>query len=272
VNTAGLEKVLLLATKRAMAKVVDVADRGERNRGVGVGASGDKTTVADKEAEDVIVRALMKFGDLSVLSEEAGWVGRKDSRKIAIVDPLDGSSNFERAIPFYCSSVAVAEGRSLEDVSLALVRDLVSGDAYVARKGKGAVRGGTPLLTSRVNRLEEAVVGIDVSRGSVELVNALAPLISGAKRQVHFGANALELCYLADGKIDAFVDLRGRIRVTDVAAAYLIAREAGAVITDPRGRQLDPGFEPRKGFSLVASANEGLHKEILELCRPLAGD
>ena len=84
---------------------------------------------------------------------------------------------------------------------------------------------------------------------------------------MHLGANALELCYLAEGKIDAFVDIRGEIRITDFAAAYLIAAEAGAVITDENGGKLEPDFDLRERFSFVGSANEFIHKEILELCR-----
>jgi myo-inositol-1(or 4)-monophosphatase len=87
------------------------------------------------------------------------------------------------------------------------------------------------------------------------------------KRQVHFGANALEICYLAEGSIDAFVDLRMRIRITDIAAAYLIASEAGAVITDEAGEELKPRFELARGLNFVASANRELHSTILGITR-----
>jgi myo-inositol-1(or 4)-monophosphatase len=79
------------------------------------------------------------------------------------------------------------------------------------------------------------------------------------------GANALELCFVGDGRIDAFVDARGKMRITDFAAAYLILTEAGGVITDVGGRSLNPEFDLEHRFSFVASANATLHKEILEL-------
>jgi myo-inositol-1(or 4)-monophosphatase len=85
---------------------------------------------------------------------------------------------------------------------------------------------------------------------------------------VHLGANALELCYVSDRTIDAFVDIRDSIRITDLAAAYLVAAEAGAEITDVQGRKLRAVFDLEHRLSFVASANGELHKQILALCGP----
>ena len=261
------EEVLLAATERVRAKVTAIANEGDRSVSVGVGASGDKTILADREAEKILLDALVGEDGVRVLSEEAGVRGDASAGTLAVVDPLDGSSNFERGIPFYCTSIAIAEGESLAEVTLGVVRDLVSGDVYVGRRGGGATKNGRAIRTSGARKPSEAVVGIDLSRSTSDVVSRLSPLVSGVKRQVHLGANALELCYLAEGKIDAFVDIRGEIRITDFAAAYLIAAEAGAVITDEKGGELEPDFDLRERFSFVGSANEFIHKEILELCR-----
>ena len=160
----------------------------------------------------------------------------------------------------------MVEGPGLDDVALGVVRDLVSGNVYVAKRGKGATMNGKRIRTSSERRASEAVVGIDISRSSPQLVTRLARLASGVKRQTHYGANALELCYVAEGKIDAFVDVRGKMRITDFAAAYLIAREAGAEFSDESGGQLEAQFDLAHRFSFVASANPALHREILRLC------
>ncbi len=262
------ERLLLAATGKVRTKVAPLARRGERGKTVGLGASGDMTIIADKMAEDVLLETLLAVDGVQVLSEEAGRAGRKNGTTLAIVDPLDGSSNFERGIPFYCTSVAVAEGGSLGSIVTGVVRDLVTGDVYHAVKGKGARKNGRPIRTSRVSRLPEAVVGVDLSSSTPALVSGLARLVSGAKRHVHLGANALELCYLADGTIDAFVDVRRRIRITDFAAAYLIAKEAGATITGPRGAALNPEFDLEHRFSFVGGANSSLHEEVLRLGTP----
>jgi len=265
------ERLLLDATERVKARVSEVALAGERGGIVGVGASGDKTLYADKAAEDELLRALEKGENVRVLSEEAGFRGPREAEELAVVDPLDGSSNFERGIPFYCTSVAMVEGDSVDDIVVGVVRDLVTGDVYHAVKGKGSKKNGVPIRTSEVTAVSGAVIGVDLSRGTTSLVADLSGLISGARRHVHFGANALEFCYVADRTIDAFVDLRGSIRITDFAAAYVIAKEAGAVVTGADGERLSVAFDLKHRFSFVASANGNLHKEILELCRPWRG-
>ena len=265
------ERVLSAATERVRRKVAPLSKTKDRGRSLGVGASGDTTICADRTAEDEILRELEKAGPIRVLSEEAGSVGDARAQTLAIVDPLDGSSNFEHGIPFYCTSVAIAGGEPVEDVTVGVVRDLVSGDIYSAVRGSGARKNGERIHTSKTDSLSEAVVGIDLSRGGSGVTQRLAPLVTAARRQVHFGANALELCYVAEGRTDAFVDLRGTIRITDVAAALLIAEEAGAAITQADGRRLDPVFDFAHRLSFVASANRRLHKEILELVGRGAG-
>lgn len=262
------EELLLGATERVKGKVSALARKGEGGNSVGVGASGDRTLLADKVAEDELMEALLSVTGTRVLSEEAGFRGDPEGSTLAVVDPLDGSSNFARGIPFYCTSVAVVEGKSLGDIKVGVVRDMVTGDVYHAVRGKGAKKNGVPVRTSGVTDVSRAVVGVDISRGSPELIGRLAPLINVISRQVHFGANALELSWVADGTIDAFVDMRDKIRITDLAAAYLVAAEAGAEISDARGEELRAVFDLEHRLSFVASANMRLHKEILRLCRP----
>ena len=259
------ERVLLAATERVRLRVSPLSGAKDGGRRLGAGASGDITIYADKAAEDEIQGALKKAGPIRFLSEEAGAVGDPGTKTLAIVDPLDGSSNFEHGIPFYCTSVAIAEGESVGDISVGAVRDLVSGDVYTAVRGNGARKNGKRIRTSKTDSLSEAVIGVDLSRGGRGATQRLVPLVAAAKRQIYFGANALELCYMAEGRTDAFVDLRGTIRITDTAAALLIAEEAGASVTRADGRRLDPVFDLSHRLSFVASANRELHKQILEL-------
>ncbi|MDE1858155.1 MAG: hypothetical protein KGI26_03700 [Thaumarchaeota archaeon] len=265
-SPAEWERLLLSATEVVWKRVAPLAKRPGRGRTVGTGAAGDRTIVADKLAEDILVRALAKVEGVGVLSEEAGALGRDDGGVLAVVDPIDGSSNFERGIPFYCTSVAIVDGDSIDDTVVGVVRDLFTGDVYAARSEKGATKNGRRIRTSAKVDPSEAVVGVDFSRSPPGMVSALEPLVHGVKRQVHLGANALELCYMAEGKTDAFVDLRGKMRVTDFAAANLIAREAGAEVTDGGGRELDVRLDLEHRFSFVASANAEFHRKVLALC------
>jgi myo-inositol-1(or 4)-monophosphatase len=259
------DELLSDATERVRLKIAEVVLRGERTRFLGTGASGDRTLVADHEAEDELLRSMSGVDGLRILSEEAGDRGDPKAKHVALIDPLDGSSNFERGIPYYCSSVAIGEGRRLEDITHGVVRDLVTGDFYYARRGRGSTKNGRKIRTSKTKTLSSAVVGIDLSMAKQETVRRLVPVIGAAKRQVHYGANALELCYLADGRIDGSIDLRTRMRITDFAAGYLIAREAGATITGDGGAGLRPGFDLKDRFSYLATANPSLHNEVVKL-------
>jgi myo-inositol-1(or 4)-monophosphatase len=90
-------------------------------------------------------------------------------------------------------------------------------------------------------------------------------LIAKTKHIRHFGANALELCYVANGLTDAFVDVRGKLRTTDVAAGFLILKEAGGIVTTPENGILNVELDPKKTVSFIASGNKEIHKKIINL-------
>lgn len=260
---------LLTGTTAQVQKVcASVGASADRARGLGTGAAGDETLVGDREAERVILEALQSVESLRVLSEEAGEVGPKAARYVAVVDPLDGSSNFSRAIPFYCTSICIIEGKRLKESRWALVRNLVNGDVYYAERQAGAFKNGKRMHPSQVGEIAAAVAAVDLSKAKADAIHGLEPLLSRLRRHVHFGANALEICMAAEGAIDAFVDVRSRMRITDVAGAYLIAKEAGALITTQTGEELDPPIDLNGELQVVASGNRRLHEGLL---RELAG-
>ena len=264
---ATWKKLLAEATGKVRRSVSTVTASGARGLVVGTGASGDKTLLADLKAEEELSKALLRVEGVKLLSEEAGNIGDPRSRTLFVIDPLDGSSNFERGLPFYCTSVALVEGQGLRGVRLAMVRNLVNGDVYFAAKGKGALKNGKRISTTEGGKLGKSVLDADLSGTSGALIAGLVPVLAGSKRVVHYGANALEMCLLAEGKIDAFVDARGRMRVTDIAGGYLIAREAGAIISLTREPRSAPELSLDTRFSLIASANQSLHRAIVRALR-----
>jgi len=259
--------------KEAGEQVQSVSDRLKgRKSGLeaqGQGAGGDITMRVDAEAEKSIMDLVKgQVDDVKFVAEEAGEVGAAGSGWTVVIDPIDGSSNYARGLPFYCTSIAVLEWPSLEDVKYGLVRNLISEESYFAERGRGAERDGTPIKTSKVTALSDSCVGIDMSKASRATVERLVPLIAAVRKPAHFGANALEQAFLADGKIDAFVDIRDRMRVVDFAAGYLIAREAGAVFSDPRGKPVNTKVSLSEKFNVVASANPKLQELILKRLNP----
>ena len=149
-----------------------------------------------------------------------------------------------------------------------MVADLTHGGTYLAEKGKGAKNKNQEIIPSKNSSLELAVIGIDLNTYKIrEIAPRLTSLIEKTKHIRHLGANALELCYVADGKTDAFIDIRGKLRPTDMAAAWLIIEEAGAKITTPEGKPLNVELDPRQKVAFVAGANQEIHRVIMQLVK-----
>ncbi len=239
----------------------------ESRENVGLGASGDVTKRIDAVSENVIIEYLMRKGISCIfVGEESGTMRIGDNPEVYfIVDSVDGTTNAVRGISFTSTSIAVSYGDDLRDVEAALVMRLDNGGIYEAEKGRGARYNGERIEPSGINRLEEAVISIDISR-SPENVERLLPLMKRAKHIRSLGSAALEICLVASGQLDAYVDVRGKLRTTDIAAATLILKEAGGVILKPNGEDL--GGAPLtviSRFSLISAANIDLYKEITDL-------
>jgi myo-inositol-1(or 4)-monophosphatase len=239
---------------------------------LGVGAGGDAISTVDLTAERAIVETLRKHDiSFTLISEESGVkeYGEDPHRCFVTTDPIDGTTNLMRGLPFYATSIAIGAEPSLSTVRAALVADLFHGITYTAQKGHGSFRNDQRLTPSSETSLDEAVIGMDLNSYRVErIVPQVTSIIQKTKHIRHFGANALELCYVADGTTDAFIDIRGKLRTTDMAAAWLIIREAGAIITKPDGKPLDVRLDPKERVEFVASGNHEMHKAILSLMKP----
>jgi myo-inositol-1(or 4)-monophosphatase len=238
---------------------------------LGRGAGGDPTKLVDLAAEKAIVEVLQQYGiSFTLISEESGVKEFDEAPQqcYVTVDPIDGTTNLVRGLPFYASSIAVSAEPTLSAVHTALVTDLFHDTTYTAQESKGAYRDGEKIEPSALASLEEAVIGLDLNTYKVsEIAPQLTNLIQETKHIRHFGANALELCYVADGTTDAFVDIRGKLRTTDVAAGFLIIKEAGGTITTPEGRALDVKLDPKQKMKFIAAGNTQIHKTILSLIK-----
>jgi myo-inositol-1(or 4)-monophosphatase len=245
---------------------------GETQPDLGKGAGGDPMKLVDLAAEKAIVEVLLDDGiSFTLISEESGVKEFGDASKqcYVTVDPIDGTTNLTRGLPFYASSIAISRKPILSGVYAALVADLFHDTTYTAQEGEGAYRDGKKIKPSLISSLGEAVIGLDLNTFKVkEIASQLTDLIQETKHIRHFGANALELCYVAEGLTDAFVDIRGKIRTTDVAAGFLILREAGGKITTPEGHVLDAKLDPKQKIKFIASGNAQIHKTILGLVKP----
>jgi myo-inositol-1(or 4)-monophosphatase len=239
--------------------LADLPTRVEREPVRSIGLGGDETTAIDEAAERAILARFRGTG-ATIVSEEAGRID--GDATVVVVDPIDGSLNAKRGIPFFSLSIAVADGETMDDVAFGYVYDFGSGEEWLARRGEGAWSNGEPLGALRPKERIEILV-FEATRTS-SIARHAAAFDELAHRLRVMGSLALSLCHLAAGRVDGVCSLKAA-RSVDIAAAQLVCREAGIAVSlfdDPRpfgAAELD--LEPR---SRIAAAGTP------DLCRRVA--
>jgi len=256
-------KILQNIREKLLRRMSEARMKPFSQKALGVGAAGDKTFPIDKIAEDIIISALESSRlPLSLISEEYGLKEINGGGRRVLIDPIDGSKNAIAGIPFYCTSLAIAEGDTIGSISIAYVVNLINGDEFLAEKGKGAFLNNERISTQEDDEFsliayEAQVPGRDIPR--------IIPLLSRAHKTRCLGATALDLAYLSRGAVSVFVN-PSLSRSFDFAGGWLLIEEAGGVFTDTKGVSLegiDLGLE--KSTPLLASGNQRLHDKALAL-------
>jgi myo-inositol-1(or 4)-monophosphatase len=247
--TAPHAMELLEETAAAVITALDVVDDW--------GPSGLRETQYKSDvAADTAALGVLERAAVGVLSEESG-LRRASSSLLVVVDPLDGSTNAERGLPWYATSLCAVDARG---PLAALVVNLASGERFSALRGGGAWRNGESISSSTCTSLAQAFVGL----------SGLPPRHLGWRQFRAYGASALDLCAVACGVLDAFIDCSPSAHgVWDYLGGLLICEEAGAVVTDAHRRDLlvrDPSLRRTP----VAAAGADLLDEILAVRRTFA--
>lgn len=224
----------------------------ERAVETGRGEGGDTAYVIDRAAEDAVFREIEALGvPVIAVSEERGEVsvgqaaGTGDDPVRIVIDPIDGSLNAKRGLPFACVSIAIASGSRMADVDIGWVAELDPrlseddeprpGRDWWALRGEGAFRDGEPLPQLRPGPLE--VLGLETARPGLVAATASAIESVEARRLRVLGSVAMTLCLVAAGQLDGMVSLRP-IRSVDAAAAQLLVTEAGGAVAFPADDEL----------------------------------
>ena len=231
--------------------------RAEREPKVGEGEGGDDTTAIDAAAERVILERF-RGEDVRIVSEEVGIEG--DGRWTVVVDPIDGSLNAKRGIPFFSISIAVAEGDTMGDVVFGYVFDFGAREEWTATRGGGALLDGRPITERPKDELE--ILSFEATTTAYVSENA-ARFDGVAYRLRVMGSLAVTLCHLAAGRVDGVVSLKPA-RSVDIAAAQLLVREQGLAIELPDAPPFAAAPLDLEGRSRVAAAGNP------ELCSRLA--
>jgi myo-inositol-1(or 4)-monophosphatase len=220
----------------------------------------DFVTRVDHAAEEAIIEVVRKaYPDHAVLAEESGITeGKADYEWI--IDPLDGTTNFIHGFPQYCVSIAIRHRGALTQ---GVIYDPVKNELFTASKGRGAFLNDRRIRVSKCLRLSEALVGTGfpfremerIERYSGQLVSIMKSS-AGIRRA---GAAALDLAYVACGRLDAFWEMG--LSAWDMAAGALLIGEAGGLVGDLRG---DAGYLES---GEIATATPKIYPALLEALR-----
>ena len=205
----------------------------------------DLVTETDQAIERAIVAHLSEaFPDHLVIAEESATSTAAKTerpprdRYVWYLDPLDGTTNFAHAYPHFAVSLALAFDTRLV---LGIVHDALRGETFVARDGEGAMLNDVPIGVSSVGGLDDALLATGFPYDRRENLEAylgfFADMIRCSQGVRRNGSAALDLCYVACGRLDGFWEWK--LRPWDTAAGSLIVREAGGIVTDFRGGEFD---------------------------------
>jgi myo-inositol-1(or 4)-monophosphatase len=245
------------AQKQIFAEHVGIEARTEYE---GVGEGGDNTLVIDRLCEDTVFAELERIHEngheFTVVSEERGTVdfGDGSSSIRVVIDPIDGSLNARRTVPCHCLSVAIAEGDSMADVTLAYVYEFGASEEFVAVKGEGAQLDGRAITNGDEDLLE--LVAIEASKP--ERVVTVCEVLDGKAYRVRSpGAIAVGLCYVGAGRFDGLITTRP-CRSVDAAAAQLLVTEGGGhvAIADGPLESAPLGLDARYHVAAARTAND----------------
>jgi fructose-1,6-bisphosphatase/inositol monophosphatase family enzyme len=199
----------------------------------------------DVVADGIVVGGLTRAG-LRVLSEESGLSG--SGPITVVVDPVDGSTNASLQIPWYATSLCAVDATG---PLCSLVENLATGERFRAVRGQGAERNGETVRPSGVTDLRQAIVGFA----------GLPDRHAGWRQYRSLGAAALDLCSVAAGRLDGYLDCSGAHGVWDYLGAWLVCRESGTPLVDARGRELvvlDPAVRRAPAAAATRSVLDGL--------------
>lgn len=223
---------------RAARKAGSIINRAALAGGLNVRSkqAKDYVTQVDQAAEEAIIEIVKKaYPEHGFLAEESG-ASAADAEYVWIIDPIDGTTNFIHGFPQYCTSIGVTHRGALAH---AVIYDPVKNELFTASKGRGAFLNDRRIRVTTLAKLGEALVGTGFpfkELGRLDLysrqLQTMMQTCSGVRRA---GAAALDLAYVACGRLDAFWELG--LSPWDMAAGALLIQEAGGLVGDLQGEQ-----------------------------------
>ncbi len=219
----------------------------------------DLVTQADLASERLIIKTIRsKFPDHMILAEESGFTGGTSKYKW-IIDPLDGTTNFAHGLGIVSISIAFLAD---DEIQVGIVLNPFTGELFTAIKGRGANLNGSPIRVSNNSRISDSllVTGFPYDfKDRRKIFKRFVSCLKASQGVRRLGSAALDLCFVACGRFDGFWE--ENLKPWDTAAGVLIAKEAGAIVTDFSGG--DFSIEKKE----ILATNGKIHKKMISLLK-----
>jgi myo-inositol-1(or 4)-monophosphatase len=242
------------------------------NQVQGFNAYGERSLTIDLLLEDICVNFFRDIPHIQEIhSEESGCIKFNRGQYKVVLDPLDGTKNFNMGISYYACAVAILN--ETNTLIASYVVNLASGHEFKAIKGHGSFRQDVSIQTINDTLLQESdgiLVGLSIQDSELKVIKKI---ITQMKSYRALGCASLDLCCLASGKAAVFVDLSNTAKLVDILASSLILQEAGGFVTDLTGKPiadftLTDKLEEvifKKEFRTIAASGQNLHTQLINL-------
>ena len=260
-----IPKLLSAAWRAAQAAGDLVRDKWQDPRTIDYKGAIDLVTPVDRAAERTIVETLRRdFREHSILAEEETEITSSTNEYRWIIDPLDGTTNFAHGYPQVSISIALEfAGR----IILGLVYDPLRRECFRAAAGRGATLNGAPIRISAVSELDKALLATgfpyDRRENADFYLRFFKEFLTRSQGIRRAGSAALDLCYVASGRIDGFWELK--LKPWDIAAGVLIVAEAGGSVSDFSGKEFSIWQDE------TLASNGVIHDEMVRVLEDVAG-
>lgn len=217
----------------------------------------------DIQAQDAIIETITQHKlDVTLISEEGNQTFGT-GEYIITADPVDGTTNLSRGLQPAVLSISVATSPHQRDVIAAIVTNFYTGESYYAEKGKQPTLDDFPIQPSKYIPYKYGLIGMDISKHPK--LEKTSKLIAESRHTRQEGCSAASLCHIAEGVLDAHIDLRGIVRATDISAGLFMIKESGGFYSingEPYG---DLPLTRETHCTVIAANTKKLHDEIMEL-------
>ena len=258
------EKIIKLCFKE-VRESLHFLNNDDKSEKLGVGKSGDQTYKIDKLAENAIIDVVKdNIPDCYIISEEAGNLGKESNEITVLIDPIDGSTNAIHNIPIFSSTILIAKGKKFSETISTGVYDLNNDEIFLSSENKIPTLNEKQINVSSTETLDSAIISINPrALNNLKKNSNISHLLNEIRYPRCFGSAALEIAYVANGRLDGFIDTTNTLRLFDCLPSIYSVINSGGFIHLFNSDIKDVDIRSGSRIGVIATCNDILGEQIL---------